>query len=146
MQLRNLLFIVIFFIIACNKIKTGDTLSNSDIERMHSLKLLDKGEKIYKFYSEYKNEVAGNFFTDKRMASYWIDTHDKSKNKRVSAYYQEIKALDTIYYAGLTYCPYMLITKQDGSQFKVCADGKRDEIKAFFEQALNIWRQKNCKR
>jgi hypothetical protein len=140
--LRKFLFISIVLLVSCNKVETGDTLSNNDIKHIQELQLLDKGEKIYKFYSEYKNKVAGNFFTDKRMASYWIDDRDKSKDKRVFAYYPDIKAIDTIFYAGSTYCPYMLVTKQDNSQFKVCVDGKRNQIKAFFEEALSIWTQK----
>jgi hypothetical protein len=140
--LRKFLFVLILLIVACNNIETGDTLSKGDIERIQLLKLLDKDEKIYKFYSEFKNEVAGNFFTDKRIASYWIDERDKSKDKRVFAYYPDIKSIDTIFYAGATYSPYMLVTKQDSSQFKVCVDGKRNEIKEFFEEALSIWTQK----
>lgn len=142
MTLRKFLFVLILLIVACNNIETGDTLSKGDIERIQLLKLLDKDEKIYKFYSEFKNEVAGNFFTDKRIASYWIDERDKSKDKRVFAYYPDIKSIDTIFYAGATYSPYMLVTKQDSSQFKVCVDGKRNEIKEFFEEALSIWTQK----
>jgi hypothetical protein len=140
--LRKFLFVLILLIVACNNIEAGDTLGKGDIERIQLLKLLDKDEKIYKFYSEFKNEVAGNFFTDKRIASYWIDERDKSKDKRVFAYYPDIKSIDTIFYAGATYSPYMLVTKQDSSQFKVCVDGKRNEIKEFFEEALSIWTQK----
>ena len=40
----------------------------------------------------------------------------------------------------------MLVTKTNNSQFKVCADGKREEIKEFFEEALNEWtKDKNAK-
>lgn len=142
MTARKFLFISILLFASCNKIETGDTLSVKDIKRIQELQLLDKGEKIYKFYSEYKNAVAGNFFTDKRMASYWIDERDKSKDKKVFAYYPDIKSIDTVFNAGATYCPYMLVTKQDNSQFKVCVDGRRNEVKAFFEEALSIWTQR----
>ena len=111
------------------------------MERIQKLNLLDKGEIIFKFYSEFKNNVTGNFFTDKRIAKYWIDEKDKLKNRISSAYYRDIKSIDTIYYAGATYCPYMLITKIDRSTFKVCVDGKRGEIKSFFEQAMDKWTQ-----
>lgn len=136
------------FLTSCshNKIETNATLSKVDIEYIRSLKLLDTTEKIEKFYSEYTNKVAGNFFTDKRLANYWIDERDKSKDKIQFAYYKDIKSIDTVYYAGSTYCPYLLVTKTDSSQFKVCVEGKREEIKAFFEEALNKWTQfKNVK-
>ncbi|MDJ1483611.1 hypothetical protein QNI16_24140 [Cytophagaceae bacterium YF14B1] len=143
--MKTKLYIFCFLMFsACNSIETNDTLSKSDIDYIRSLNLLDKDEQIHRFYSEYKKRVAGNFFTDKRMAKYWIDERDSKKNSIHSAFYNEIQAIDTVYYAGATYSPYMMITKTDGKQFKVCADGKREEIKAFFEEAIHLWRQKKA--
>lgn len=99
-------------------------------------------KRFISFILEYKKNVAGNFFSDKRLANYWLDDRDKSKDKTVFAYYADIKEIDTIFYAGATYSQYMLVTKTDDSQFKVYVDGKRNEIKAFFEEALSIWTQK----
>jgi hypothetical protein len=141
MTLHKTLLFIFLLLTACNRIETGDTLSKTDIERIQKLNLLDKDEKIYKFYSEFKKEVAGNFFTDKRIAKYWLDEKDKTKDVTAFAFYPDIKAIDTVYDAGATYCPYMLVTKTDSSQFKVCVDGKREEIKEFFEEALNKWTQ-----
>ncbi|MGO8056245.1 hypothetical protein, partial [Rhizobium leguminosarum] len=81
-------------------------LKKSDIVRIQNLNLLDPDETIIKFYSEYKKSVAGNFFTDKRMAKYWVDERDPTRNSWASAYYSEIKSIDTVYNAGLTFCPY----------------------------------------
>ncbi|RYE53198.1 MAG: hypothetical protein EOP48_14915 [Sphingobacteriales bacterium] len=125
-----------------NKIETDKTLKTKDKAFIQSLNLLDKDEPVHKFYSEFKNSVAGNFFTDRRMAKYWIDERDKAKDKIEFAYYPEITSIDTVYYAGATYCPYMLVKKKDSTSFKVCVDGKREEIKAFFEDAMQLWRQK----
>jgi len=141
MTVRNILLFLFLSFIACNHIQTGRTLSKSDIERIQKLNLLDKDEKIYKFYSEFKSDAAGNFFTDKRLAKYWIDKNDKTKDQISFAYYPDIKSIDTVYNPGVTYSPYLLVTKNDGSQFKVCVDGNHEEIKEFFEEALNKWRQ-----
>src|SRR4051812_4532650 len=84
---------------ACNHIQTGDTLSKTDIDRIQKLNLLDKDEKIYKFYSEFKSDVAGNFFTNKRLGKYWIDKKDKTKDQISFAYYLDIKSIDTVYNA-----------------------------------------------
>jgi len=148
MTLRKSLLILIFALTACerNHIKTGDHLSENDIDRMQKLGLLDKGEVIYEFYSESKNSVAGNFFTDRRIAMYWIDERDKAKDQVSFSLYQDIQSIDTVYNAGITYCPFMLVTKKDNSTFKVCADGKRQEIKAFFEGAINKWTQSKNKK
>lgn len=129
------------FLFSCKHIETGSSLSKSDIEYIQGLNLLDKNEKIYKFYSEYKKKVAGNFFTDKRVAKYWIDERDKEKNQIAFAFYKDIQSIDTVYNAGVTYSPYMLVTKTDSTTFKVSVNGKKEEIKSFFEDALNIWQQ-----
>lgn len=129
------------FLFSCNHIETGDSLSKSDIEYIQSLKLLDKDEKIYKFYSEFKKKNAGNFFTDKRIVKYWIDERDKEKNQLSFAFYKDIKSIDTVYDAGATYSPYMLVTKSDSTTFKVSVGGNKEAIKSFFEDALNTWHQ-----
>src|SRR6202000_3276901 len=127
--------LILFFLLSCNRIETGSTLRKSDIEYIQKLNLLDPGETIYKFYSEFKKEKAGNFFTNKRIAMYWIDDSHKEKNEISFAFYPDIKSIDTIYNPGASYCPYMLVTRLDSTQFKVCVDGKREEIKSFFEEA-----------
>ena len=132
MTVRNILLCILVLLVSCNHIETGNTLKKSDIERIQKLNLLDKDEKIYKFYSEFKIEVAGNFLTDKRLAKYWIDEKDKTKDEISFALYRDIKSIDTIYYAGATYRPYLLVTKTDNSQFKVCVDGKPEENKRVF--------------
>ena len=129
------------FLFSCNHIETSNSLSKSDIEFIQTLHLIDKDEKIYKFYSEFKKKNAGNFFTDKRIAKYWIDDRDKDNNQLSFAFYPDIKSIDTVYNAGATYSPYMLVTKLDSTQFKVSVNGKKEEIKSFFEEALKMWIQ-----
>lgn len=132
---------LLLFLSSCNKIENHKTLSQDEINLIKGLKILDNDETIYQFYSEFKNEAAGNFYTNKRIASYWIDKRDAKKNQTNFAYYKDIIKIDTIYKAGLTYSPYMLITTKDNKTFKVCIDGKKDEIKTFFENSLREWRK-----
>ena len=129
------------FLVSCNKIKTGATLSPADIQHIQSLNLLDQDEKIYGFYSEYTNRVAGNFFTNKRMATYWLDEQRHDNNKLEFAFYTDIKSVDTVYKAGTTYCPYMLVIRNDDTKFKLSVDGRKEEVKHFFEEALSQWEQ-----
>jgi hypothetical protein len=138
LNFSSLIYLLLFFS-SCQRIETGNSLSASDLNYIQSLHLLDSNERLYKFYSEHTKKAAGNFFTNKRMAKYWIDEKDSSKNETSCAFYSEIKSIDTVYHAGFTYCPYMLVTKKNGDKFKVCVEGKRNEIKAFFEEALQLW-------
>lgn len=142
MRKLSRLFALLLFCSSCdNKIETADTLKKQDFDRFYALKLLDTNERLYKFYSEFKNSVAGNFYSDKRLASYWLDERDTSKNKVEYAFYKDILKIDTVYYAGSTYCPYMRITRTDNTSFKVCVDGKRQEITDFFNDAITKWKQ-----
>ncbi|MBV2224049.1 MAG: hypothetical protein KUL74_04260 [Cloacibacterium sp.] len=132
-------FFSLFLLVSCNKIETNDTLNKSDISLIQDLNLIDENEKIIKFYSEYRKENSGNFFTNKRVAKYWIDKEDESKNVINSAFYKDIKSIDTIYNAGLTYCPNLMISKIDGTSFKVSVEGDKTEVKSFFEDLLKEW-------
>lgn len=125
----------------CNKIETGETLDERDKIYIQSLSLLDSNEHIYKFYSNFKNECAGNFFTNKRIAAYWVDERDKSKDRTDYAYYADIKSISTAYPLDTTFCPYMEVTKYDGSSFRVYVEGEQNEVQLFFEEAMQLWKQ-----
>jgi hypothetical protein len=131
---------ILLLLFSCNQIENSNTLSQEDINHIKSLNLIDDGERVYKFYSEYKKSVAGNFFTDRRIATYWIDERNAEKNEISFAFYEDIINIDTVYNAGVTYSPYMLVTKKDSTQFKVSVNGKKEEIRSFFEEAIQQWK------
>jgi hypothetical protein len=140
--MKKAYYSLLLLLLACNHIETDSTLGASDIEYLRKLNLLSHDETVYKFYSNYKKRLSGSFFTNKRMASYWFDEFHEERTKVSFAYYTDIAAIDTVYFAGSTYTPYMLVTASDSSQFKVYVDGKRHEVKAFFEDAINLWKSK----
>ena len=135
--------LVLLLLISCNKIENGKTLDKKDIEFIKSLGLLEDDELIYGFYSQFKNSVAGNFFTNKRVASYWIDKRNSKRNIVKFAYYNEIIKIDTVYNVGVTYSPYLLVTKANDSTFNVSVDGEKEEIKAFYEGIIREWKKRN---
>ncbi len=134
--------LILLLLISCNKIENSKTLDKKDIEYIKSLGLLEDNETIYGFYSQFKNSVAGNFFTNQRLASYWIDKRNSKRNIVKFAYYNEIIKIDTVYKVGVTYCPYMLIKKANDSTFKVYVNGEKVEIKAFFDGVIREWKRK----
>jgi len=137
------LILILFF--SCNKIENHKSLNQEDITFIKSLKLLEGDETIYKFYSENTNETAGNFFTNRRVATYWIDKRNAERNETNSAFFNEIIKIDAVYKAGPTYCPYAVITRKDGSNFKVYVDGNKKEIKLFFKDLIFEWKKKRTK-
>jgi len=131
------LIVLLFF--SCQKIEKGKNLSKDTIEHIYKMGLLEKGEKIILFYSNYQKDKAGNFFTNKRIAHYWIDDNHPEKNDTTFAFYNDIISIDTTYTVPDFDAPYMTITKSDNSQFKVYADGDKKEMRSFFEQAILEW-------
>lgn len=136
---------ILLLLLSCNQIERGETLSQRDIEYIRKLDLLDQGEHIIRFYSQFKTHVAGNFFTDQRVAAYWIDERNSEKNRIVFAYYKDIEKMDTIYIDAPTYTSYLLVTKNDSSKFKIFVDGGKRDVKSFFDRALQEWRVKRTR-
>ena len=130
------IFLTIIVFTSCEKIRKGTELSKKETAYLHQLGLLDPSEHIFKFYSNFKFKNAGNFFTDKRIAKYWIDKHDSSETEIAYAYYEDIASIDSTTNVPATYCPYLLVTKKDSTTFKVYVNGKKPVVKAFFEEAI----------
>jgi hypothetical protein len=140
-MIKKLTIASLLFLAACsNKIETDTSLKETDKAYIRSLHLLDREETIKKFYSQFKNKAGGNFITNKRIAAYWINERDKSKNTTNFAYYPDIIAIDTIYNVDFTYNPYLIITRTDSTRFNVYVGGKHNDIKAFFEDAISTWK------
>lgn len=136
------LFLLFLALTSCqNRIESNETLSNADLQRIKEMKLLDNDEKIIQFYSEFKNKIAGNFYTNKRIANYWLDEKDTLKNKIEFAYYKDIIKLEPFYKVGLTYCPYILVTTSNNKTFKVCVDGTEKEKEFFYAEAVKMWKK-----
>jgi hypothetical protein len=135
---------VILFITGCTeeKIETGSTLDKKVILLIESLGLLEDGEEIIQFYSNFEKEKAGSFFTDKRVAHYWLDDFYADKSDTTFAYYGDIASIDTVYRVPDTFSPYMEIKRLDGSRFRAYVDGNREQIKSFFEETIRRWKQK----
>jgi hypothetical protein len=124
--------------------RNGTELSQADRDYIKGLGLLDDNENIILFDGQSDFKTSGNFFSDKRIASYWIDKRDKSKSSVDFGLYSEIDTILTKDLSrALTYASYMEVVKHDGKTFKVYVDGDSTEIRTFFEQAISEWRTKN---
>jgi hypothetical protein len=138
----SLLLFIILAVISCQSIESGRSLDKKTIARIKELGLLDSNESIILYYSNNARDNAGNFFTDRRIAHYWLDQHDDSKTDISFAYYQDIISIDTNFIVYDFDIPYMTIRKKDSTTFKVYVDGSLKQEKAFFETAIDQWRKK----
>ena len=116
---------------ACDKIYQGDQLSTKEIAQIRNLGLLGTDEKIYQFYSNYRGvKGAGNFYTTKRIAHYWLYNSDRQVD---FAYYIDVARINLITHpAGDFTIPYLTIVRKDSTRFMVYVDGSESDINSFF--------------
>ena len=125
-------------------LRKGTELSTADREYIKGLGLLDDNETIILFDQQSDFKTSGNFFTDKRLASYWIDKRDKTKSSADFSLYSDIDTILTKDLTrSLTYSSYLEVVMHDGGTFKVYVDGDSTEVRTFFDRAISEWRIKN---
>src|SRR5688572_24142001 len=124
--------------------RTGAELSQADRDHIKGLALLDEGENIILFDRQSDFKTSGNFITDKRLASYWIDKRDETQTSVDFGLYSEIDTILTKDLSrALTYASYLEVVKNDGKTFKVYIDGDSTEVRTFFDRAISEWRSRN---
>jgi len=148
---RLTLVVVGLVVLSCDKdLDTGDDLSTQDKEFIKGLGILDKDESIILFDSQGGGfnglRTSGNFFTDKRIASYWIDDRDTTKTNIDFAFYTDI---DTIWrypkFKSLTLASYLEVHRRNGTNFKVYVSADSTTTWDFFNRALLEWSRKNVR-
>ncbi len=116
-----------------------ESLSDSDIQYITGLDLLDNGEEIVRISSTSFLKSEGNFITDKRLVSYWIDS-DTTKSFKKFAYYSDIIDIVAVDKSqSWTRASYLTIKKRDGSQFNLYVDGDSLRLNSFRETAFDYW-------
>ena len=131
-RIKSLLTLYCFLLISCQSIETHESLDKGTKDRLKKLGILADNERIIQYYSNLEKDKAGNFFTDKRIAHYWLDDSDNSKTEISFSYYQDIVSIDTNFNVQDFDLPFMTIKKKDSSSFKVYIDGTKEEKKIFF--------------
>lgn len=132
------------FLSCQHRARPGTKLSQADRDYINGLGLLEDNENIILFDGQSDLKTSGNFITDKRIASYWIDRGDKTKSSVDFGFYNEIDTILTKDLSRtLTYASYLEVVKHDGKTFKVYVDGDSTEVRTFFERAISEWRIKN---
>lgn len=139
-MIRLITFIGLLLFISCTGIISGDQLSESEIEYIKSLGLLDENENIIQFSSQgSSNKQSGNFYTNRRVASYWLgDT--KEENIIHSAFYESIDSIHSEDLStALTYSSHIHVFVNDSSSFKVYVDDDKENTQAFFDGVQERW-------
>ena len=109
--------------------------------KMHIIKLglLDKNEEIILFYPPYDNKTYGNFYTKKRIASYWQQSKTPNENYIRSAYYDEIKSIKVKYGDGFEFTSSLVVELKSGERFNVYFNNTNDKIDQMYRDVLQYW-------
>jgi hypothetical protein len=134
---RHLLSVLLFVVISGCTFFDNKELTDSEIEYIHDLGLLDKKEKVLVFSTSLTPRNSGNFVTNKRIASYWLKDDILSKD---FAFFNDISNIDSTNLTETwTYASYLNVIKLDGSSFKVyVSEGKKEYFK-FLNIAKQNW-------
>lgn len=126
---------------SCNHIESGATLSVGELTYLRGVGLLDQGETVHRFYSNFTFWKADSFFTDRRMAQYWLTGDDKRQHRREYAFYPDITAVDPVFKVPDFDSPYLQVRRKNQTTFRVYMDGSPAEMQLFYQEALRAWRQ-----
>lgn len=141
MKITKTLFAValLFIFSSCQPgIQDGASLSANHINYIKSLGLLAADEHIILFDSQYRIKISGNFFTDKRIASYWIDERDAKKSTIDYAFYNNVDSMKIVKIKNVAY---LKVHKTDGHTFNVVVKANTLETGYFLGEAMKTWLQ-----
>ncbi len=142
----RLIICIAILSLACNGgVRSGSDLSSEEIEHIRDLGILDTNEVILVIHSQSGNIrnpflQAGNFVSDKRIASYWIDP-DSSETSVIAAYHSSIDTLTTHYNNGWPAGNYIKVDLVGPNWFNVYVNNDKEHARAFYEAALAAWRK-----
>lgn len=146
--MRNIAIVLLALIMCwgCNSgVKSGGQLSKSEIAYIQGLGILNEDETILLFSTQagFKGtKQAANFFTDKRIAAYWVDEKRPENNYINSALFQEVEKMNMIYFSNdPTYCSEIEIMTKHGNYFSVYVDADSAATWKFFNAAVEVWQQ-----
>lgn len=145
MKKFHLLFLISTFFLAVScawKAKNENNLTNKDLQFIRGMGLLDSNETIILFATNggfYGLKQSGNFVTDKRVASYWIENQVKELN---FAFYSQIDSLKLSSRANaVTLTSSITIFVNDKKTFELYIDADSSRLNQFYDKTLAIWKK-----
>lgn len=140
--MKNFCFALLsLLLVSCTYIETGADLSADEVAFIRSVGLLAPDETIHHFYSNFTLRKAGSFYTDQRMAHYWLDGKDTRQHHREYAFYADITAVEPIFHVPDFDSPYLLVRRNDQTTFRVYMDGHPEQMQQFYQGALDAWKR-----
>jgi hypothetical protein len=143
-----LCILVVLLSLGCNKgVRPGSDLTPEEIAYIRSLGILDSTETILVLHSQsgnFRKPVlqAGNFISDKRIGSYWIDK-DTARTRIRAAYYSTIDTLTPRFNNGWPAGNYIQVDLHGRNWFNVYVSSDSAEAWSFYDRACEEWRKQH---
>jgi hypothetical protein len=121
--MKFLFFIFAFlFLFSCDLFRDHDKVENIDVSYLESLGLFSEGEKLIWFDSQLTQKLSGNFLSNKRLASYWIDKQNPESSYQS---YIMLEDVDSVYLVdktrSISYSSHFVVFS-NGDSIKVYVD------------------------
>jgi len=116
-------------------------VSTKESAYLRELGVLSEGETVFFFASSSRFRQSGNFFTDQRVASYWIDDSDSSKTEKDYAWYSDVSDISVTYNDDWDLSHDITITRHDGTSFHVYVSTDREFARRFFDRLTEQWKK-----
>jgi len=123
--------------------RNENNLSEADLKFINQIIPLEEGENIQLFETNggLKGfKTSGNFITNKRLASYWIDNNKKETYSVMYSHIDSLSFTDRI--KDLTYASYIQVYASNNNDFKLYIDADSARTYAFFNKALENLKNK----
>lgn len=134
-------FLSSFSIVPSTQVIEGEKLYSFHESFFESIGALDEDEKVLYFYStgflSYKED--GNFFTDRRVVSYWRDPGPEEFHI-AQAEYSEIQSIDPEFTDSFLDDSIIKITLKDDTHFSLYVSNELGKDHVFYESLKRRWR------
>lgn len=122
------------------KAKNENNLTNRDLQFIRDLGILDSNETILLFESNggfSGLKQSGNFVTEKRVASYWIENEPTQIN---FAFYSQIDSLKLNNKTNaVTLASSITIYAKDNKTFDLYINEDSTRLNQFYNQTVQLW-------
>ncbi len=113
----------------------GDKLGEEDLSYMASLGILDDDEEIILFSSNFDIIQSGNYYSNKRLASYWQYKKSPRNNYIKSAKYDEIDSIKAVQ-GGFKAAPKIVAYLANGERMEFYFDCENSEVSGIKDDIL----------
>ena len=129
-----------FNLIPSTQVLPGKMLTRWDLDYFKELGIHEDGETVLYFYSAamFSKKNDGNFFTDRRVVSYWVENGETFVE---SAEYDAIANIAIGYSDSVMEDTQIDIRRDDGTEFQLYISNEMKKDKEFSERLMEIWKE-----